>query len=148
MRVCRIGRDGSRQTISGAVPHEQRRESAFRDEWMVQRQHHGVVVDDVKRMAGPRRAKRKERDSWAKQTVRHRPASRVDASQASASDVLAWRLQLDGNDLPRPASEIRCRNVRFRTQRIQHFSRPRDKRRGATRSECADDVPRMRGDKP
>ena len=34
-----------------AIPNEQRRESAFLDEWMVERQHHGVVVDDVKRMA-------------------------------------------------------------------------------------------------
>jgi hypothetical protein len=34
-----------------AIPNQQRRKSALFDERMVKRQHHGVVVDDVKRVA-------------------------------------------------------------------------------------------------
>src|SRR5262245_49541669 len=41
-----------RETIRKfAIPNEQRRESPFLDERMIERQHHGVVVDDVERVA-------------------------------------------------------------------------------------------------
>src|SRR5262252_1495117 len=32
------------------IPNQQRRKSALLDEWMVERKHDGVVVDDVKRV--------------------------------------------------------------------------------------------------